>query len=418
MEKIKDLIKFGIKNSGSLFLLKLIGIALNYGVLLLILNFYQFEGNGEFAKFVALSRGIKVFVVFGLDYLIVKQVAINEGLNKEKELSLFIVLFLNVALFVIIFLLINLFIELDILLLFGVVFLSFWRFIGHFFRGKDNMVVYGFFEFIIFQITVFLGIIVSNYIYTDLGFIHSVIIVNAIASVIVLTIVLTNLLRSFSISSFKKVCMDSLKSIHLIYKTAIHFVFTNSINIFATSILYVIIQNQYSNEILGIYDTVLRISQIVTLPLIATNGRVLTLAAKYFNNKMFGELQTYIKNNTKVLMVLSSIIFIGVIVFYYGFAEFYNQMLHDYWPLFMFLITAQLINNWAGPVGIVLQATGHEKDFNKITLISALYLLISTYLFTMHFSITIVGINMMLYLILLNSLALNVQYKKLKIKPF
>ena len=86
--------------------------------------------------------------------------------------------------------------------------------------------------------------------------------------------------------------------------------------------------------------------------------------------------------------------------------------------MFLSLIFAQLVNNYAGPVGIVLQATGHEKDFNKITLITALYLTISTYIFTNYFSITVVGVNTIIYLVLLNSLALKVQLKKLKINPF
>ncbi|MDA0177914.1 MULTISPECIES: lipopolysaccharide biosynthesis protein [Mesoflavibacter] len=414
----KQLLNFALKNSGSLFLLKLIGIALNYVVLIFILEVYYFEGNGEFAKFVALSRGIKVFVVFGLDYLIVKQVASNLTLDNNQDFKLFVAFFINTVLFAFGFLVVNQFLELNSVLLGGVIVLAFWRFIGHYFRGQNNMVIYGFFEFVVFQVTVLLSLLICNFLNKNLDFLTVIVGINIVFSFLVSIYVVKRFFKTINRKEVINILIQTFKTIITIYKKSIHFVFTNSINIFSVTIMYVIIESQYTTEVLGIYDTILKMSLVVTLPLIATNGRVLTVAAKYYNNNQITDLTKYLKTNTKVLFISSTAIFLGLILFFYLFAEFYKPELHNYWWLFLSLIFAQLVNNYAGPVGIVLQATGHEKDFNKITLITALYLTISTYIFTNYFSITVVGVNTIIYLVLLNSLALKVQLKKLKINPF
>lgn len=413
--KIKEFIQFSVKNSGTLFLLKLLGLGLNYFILLLILYFYDFEGNGEYAVVLELARGLKVFVVFGLDYLLVKELtSINKG---SKGIgSLFGTFVFNNFLFFLLFLLCYLIFDLDANVFYWTIFMSVWRFTGHYYRGKDNMMLYGFFEFVIFQLIALTSIICSNFIFNTFSF-KTIINVLSLLVIIILTVFnlpkVLSLINKGVVESIK----TTLKNLTSVYKKGFHFVLTNSTNILSISILYIIIKDNYSSEILGIYDTVLKFAMIVSLPLIATSGRVMTLSSHYFNNNKMNELKTYINNITKMLIIVSTLAAIGVSVFFLVYSSYFNIMLQDYWLLFVVLVAGQLVNNWTGPVGIVLQVTNNEKIFNRITMFFGAYLVLSTFVLASFFDIYIIAINMLLYLSCVNYFALRAQKKNLDIRP-
>lgn len=418
IKKLKTYLELAVKNSGSLFVLKIIGITLNYLVLMLILYFYNFEGNGVYASFLVQSTAIKVIVVFGLDYLLIKEIA-KEGKDKLKiSLLYFTAIIFNIIIFTIIFKISEVFYNINSQLLFGVIILSFWRLIGHYFRALDKMKLFGFFEFVIIQITVLASLFICNYIYKELHFIDMFIIVNTCLISLIIALFLYKTLRLKGFIFIMGIILECIKSIGSLYKKAIHFVLTNSVNVISMAIIYHFISERYSDEILGIYDTVFRFALILTLPLIATNGRVMVLAAKYYNNNKLDRLKTYIIGITRMLIMASSIVLLGVVCFYYLFSTYYSTILKDYWFLFLLLAFAQLINNWAGPVGVVLQATDNEKAFNKITIFAASILLITVLVFTKYYSITIIGALILLQIIIINFFALRVQNKQLGINPY
>ena len=405
------------KHGGNLFLIKLLGLALNYGVLLLILYYYGFEGNGEYAVKLELARGLKVFVVFGLDYLIVKEVtALIEDYTENTGQLLAVFVYSNVF-FITIFLLLSLFIELDSNILYWTLFMAFWRFISHFFRGRDNMIAYGFFEFAIFQGIAFLSILLSNFVFQTLPFESLINILNLIGLIVCFVVVFPKMVSIENTREFFGLMKTSGNNILRYYNRGLNFVLTNSSNILSVSILYIIIKDNYSSEVLGIYDTVLKFALIISLPLIAVSGRVMTLAAKYFNSDKIQELRTYLGKVTRMLILGSSVLTIGVCIFFWIYSSYFNFELKDYWGLFLILLAAQLVNNWTGPVGVVLQVSNNEKIFNRITIVSALYLIISTFIFAKFFDIYIIAVNMIVYLLMINLMSLYVQKKRLGIQP-
>jgi len=416
--KLKNYLNLALVNSGSLFVLKIFGIGLNYLVLLSILYFYDYSGNGEYANFLIQSTAIKVIVVFGLDYLLIKDIN-KKDVNKLKlAFEYLIALLYNIVFFILAFLLLSFIFKLNFQLMFGVIILAFWRFVSHFFRAKNNMRLYGFFEFIIIQITVLFSIFISKYIYSSISFIDVFLILNIISVLFFIVYILLKIYNKYSIHYIKSAVIKVYKKLFVTYNRAFHFVLTNSTNIISVAIVYYFISVEYSKETLGIYDTIVRFSQVLTLPLIATNGRVIAIAAKFYNNKELEQLKQYVINITKMLMYSSSLLFLMLICFFYLFSTYYSSTLKDYWLLFILLSIAQLINNWAGPVGVVLQATDNEKSFNKITIIAALFLLISTVVFTSILPITVIGGIIIFQIIIINFLALRVQKKKLGINPY
>ncbi|MBL85415.1 MAG: hypothetical protein CMO82_02010 [Winogradskyella sp.] len=413
--KIKEFIQFSIKNSGTLFILKLLGLGLNYFILLLILHFYDFKGNGEYAVVLELARGLKVFVVFGLDYLLVKELTSINTQNRGLE-SLLGTFLVNNFLFFLLFSFCHLIFDLDMNIFYWTIFMSVWRFTGHYYRGKDSMVLYGFFEFVIFQLIALTSIICSNFIFNGFNFETIINILSLLVIVFLAAFKLPKILSQINKSVIETIKITFL-NLYSVYKKGFHFVLTNSTNILSISILYVIIKENYSSEVLGVYDTVLKFAMIVSLPLIAASGRVMTLSAQYFNNDKMNELRSYIHNITRMLIIVSTLAAIGVSIFFIVYSFYFNITLKDYWLLFAVLVAGQLVNNWTGPVGIVLQVTNNEKIFNRITMLFGAYLVFSTFILAKFFDIYIIAINMLLYLSCVNYFALRVQKRKLDIRP-
>ena len=128
-------------------------------------------------------------------------------------------------------------------------------------------------------------------------------------------------------------------------------------------------------------------------------------------------LRSYIHNITRMLIIVSTLAAIGVSIFFIVYSFYFNITLKDYWLLFAVLVAGQLVNNWTGPVGIVLQVTNNEKIFNRITMLFGAYLVFSTFILAKFFDIYIIAINMLLYLSCVNYFALRVQKRKLDIRP-
>ena len=413
MKQIINSLKFAINNSGSLFVVKAFGIFVNYIALLLVLYYFGFSTNGELANFIAQSKGIMIVLVLGLDIVLVKRLNtesrdLNSILLTGKALLINIILCLFVAV------LVNLFYKISYSYFFGGILLAIWRYISHFYRGKNNMIIYGFFEFIIFQSTILIAVFVCEFYKYPL--ISLILIINAIFIAVAFFLFVFKY-RNIILENKEKTKFLFVNIINL-YKESFHFVLSGSIVILSTSITYFLITYYYDKNILGIYDTVLKFSQIVLLPLIATNGRVMTLTSKYFNANNFRELKNYILKTTKMLVVTSTISTMFVLGFFYIYSVNFNLELKSYWALFLLMILAQLINNWAGPVGVVLQVTNNEKVFNLITFLASLYLVISTIIVAVFFSIEYIALNYVVYMIFQNYFSLLIMKKKLNINLY
>ena len=410
MNNVKQLLNFTLENAGSLLIIKAFGIAINYASLLLILYFLGVYGNGEVANFIAQSKGLMIFFVFGLDIVLVKK--LNE-LNKDIHCIINIgkTLFLNFIIGIIVFFIVNQFLSISYNFLFGGIILALWRFTSHYYRGKNNMIAYGFFEFVLFQTTVLISVFVSEYF--KVNFIESIIYINILFALIFIPYFFINNKIIFKTNFFL-----SLKTLKKIYLESYHFLLSNSIIIISTSILYYLIKTNYSTETLGFYDSILKFSLVIALPLIATNGRVMFKTSNLHNNNLLGDLKKYIGNITKMLAVMSSAAAIFVSVVFYVYSTFFNVEFMSYWMLFVLLVFAQLVNNWAGPVGIILQLTNNEKIYNLVTFFTSVYLILSTLIIAKTLSINYVALNYLAYMLFQNITSLIIVKRRLNINPY
>ncbi|WP_452221586.1 lipopolysaccharide biosynthesis protein [Lacinutrix salivirga] len=409
-KKLFSGLNFAYKNVGSLLIVKASGIVINYIALLLILRFFGAYGNGEIANFVAQSKALMIFFVFGLDIILVKKLNDN---NKSMQSFVDIgkTLLLNFVLGLLIFIVINQFASIGYSFLVGGILFALWRFTSHFYRGRNKMIAYGFFEFVLFQTTVLISIVLTQYF--NFNFINSILYVNVVFAVVFFSYFFIKNNVIFKANLFLKV--ESLKKIYL---EAYHFLLSNSIIIISTSVLYYIIKTNYSTETLGFYDGVLKFSLVIALPLIATNGRVMYMTSKLFNNNAIDDLRKYIGKITKMLVIMSTFAALFVTIVFIIYSKYFNVDFQSYWVLFALLVCAQLVNNWSGPVGIVLQLTNNEKIYNALTLITSLYLVLSTLIIAKTLSINFVALNYLVYMLFQNVASLLIVKKKLGINPY
>ncbi|WP_281847368.1 hypothetical protein [Olleya namhaensis] len=409
-KKLLGGLKFTFENAGSLLIVKAAGIAVNYLALMLILHFFGVYGNGEVANFIAQSKGLMIFFVFGLDIILVKKLnALDKDLQSLVNIGK--TLLLNFIIGLLLFVLVNQFIAISYAFLAGGIFLALWRFTSHFYRGKNNMIAYGFFEFVLFQTTVLISIFISQYF--QISLIESIVYINIAFVLIFFPYFFLKNRRIFKTNLFL-----NLKSLKKIYLESYHFLLSNSIIIISTSVLYYLIKTNYSTETLGFYDGILKFSLVISLPLIATNGRVMFKTSNFFNNNKLDDLKKYINNITKMLVVMSTAAALFVAIVFYVYSEFFNVEFQSYWLLFILLVCAQLVNNWAGPVGILLQLTNNEKIYNLLTFFTSVYLILSTLIIVNTLSINYVALNYVVYMLLQNVTSLLIVKRKININPY
>ena len=412
MNKLTDYFKFAYFNAGNLFIIKFLGIGLNYLVLLLVLHYFGLYGNGELADFIAQSRGVMILLVFGLDIVLVKR--LNHAEKSTRQVLVTAIAFIsNIFFYCFLILIIKPFFNVDLVFLLGAVVLAIWRYISNFYRGKNNMIFYGFFEFIIFQLSILASILINKSI--GISFINSIVYVNGI--LVLLVCIVTGIKHSPKVKlvDFKS---DFKSDLIATYKESFHFVLSTSIILISTAIIYKIIKANYSTELLGVYDTLLKFSQIIVLPLVATNGRVIVISSKYFFAKNMKAFQQYIVKITRMLAMASILCALLAFVVLYIYVKKFNKDFDNYWLLFFFMALSQLINNWAGPAETVLQVTNNIKVFNKIIIIAVTYLIVSIYVSTQFYSIEVVAINTVIYMFILNFFSLRVIRKRLGINPY
>lgn len=412
LNKLIDYFKFAYFNAGNLFITKIIGIGLNYLVLLLVLHHFGLYGNGELADFIAQSRGVMIVLIFGLDIVLVKRLNYKEKSTKQVLVTA-IAFISNIIFYCLLILIINLIFNVDLVFLFGAVVLAIWRYISNFYRGKNNMILYGFFEFIVFQLSILVSILLSKSL--EVSFIYSIVYVNSI--LVFIACIVTGIKYSSKIKGLN-FSISFKNDLIATYKESFHFVLSTSIILISTAIIYKIIKANYSTELLGVYDTLLKFSQIIVLPLVATNGRVIVISSKYFFSKNMKAFQKYIVKITRMLAMASTVCALIAFVVLYIYVQKVNKEFDNYWLLFFFMALSQLINNWAGPAETVLQVTNNIKIFNKIIIIAVTYLIVSISISTQFYSIEVVAINTAIYMFIINFFSLRVIRKRLGINPY
>lgn len=173
-----------------------------------------------------------------------------------------------------------------------------------------------------------------------------------------------------------------------------------------------------SEKSIGVYNVSLKLAMLTSFTLQAFNSILAPkISQLYFKNK-WSELQTNIRFTTK-LNTFITLFFVIVLV---GFPSFFLRIfgvefLEGKYALII-LALGQLVNSLSGPVGIILQMTGHQKIYQNIVFVSFGLNLILNVILIYSYGILGAAIATALSVSFLNILGAVFVKKKMHIKSY
>jgi len=158
----------------------------------------------------------------------------------------------------------------------------------------------------------------------------------------------------------------------------------------------------------GIYNVVLRLSEVGSVFLISVNSFVAPRFAKLKTDK----LKTYVNSAGKIIFFASLPVIIILGVFAPVFLSIFGPEFLLGKDALLVLLAGQVVNVLCGSVAILMQMTGYEKPLGKIVFVSALLNLLLNLLTIPAFGILGAAISSTSSLILWNILALAYMIRK------
>jgi O-antigen/teichoic acid export membrane protein len=132
-----------------------------------------------------------------------------------------------------------------------------------------------------------------------------------------------------------------------------------------------------STQAAGIYNIATKTATIVSFILVAVSSVVAPKFSSLFSKHRIKELQLLITRSSHLVTWLSLILLIGVLLISNNLIGFIgNEYLEAKGPLVVLLI-GQFVNAVAGPVGVLLNMTGHQNSsaiiYGSIAIINILF---------------------------------------------
>lgn len=173
-----------------------------------------------------------------------------------------------------------------------------------------------------------------------------------------------------------------------------------------------------SNQMVGVYNIVLRISMVSVLIIMSFNSMFAPIISELYTKGDIEQLQTLFKKVTTSISLLSAPI-LGICVIFPSFILhlFGEEFISGEAPLVVLSI-GQLINIATGPVMYILIMIGRSKEYILITLYALLASIILGVVLVSHFGLLGASITDAFIGGIMNVTMLFIVYKKLKIHPY
>lgn len=171
------------------------------------------------------------------------------------------------------------------------------------------------------------------------------------------------------------------------------------------------------NEEVGIYNIVLKVSEMISFGLVIVNFILAPVIARLYANGEMIQLQVVIKKSAQVILLLSLPLFLGIFFFRENILAFFGVDLLNGSKALAVLCFGQLINVLCGSVGTVLIMTGHQKFSVYALVVSTVVNISLNILLTPRYGVEGTAIATAGSLVLWNLLMYLFVRKKVKIFP-
>ena len=122
----------------------------------------------------------------------------------------------------------------------------------------------------------------------------------------------------------------------------------------------------------GMYNVVLKIAVLMSFTLQAINSILAPKLSHAFHNNDLTLFHKLVKYSTKVNFIISLVVVVFLIVFRNKILMIFGEEFLSVSNTLIILCIGQLFNALCGPVGTILQMTGHHKVFRNILFVALL----------------------------------------------
>jgi len=126
-----------------------------------------------------------------------------------------------------------------------------------------------------------------------------------------------------------------------------------------------------TQEEVGIYDTAFKIAAAAAIALFALNAIQAPTFAELHSKGEKQRLKNYVFNSTKLIFYITLPITLLILIFPEKILSIFGPEFKTAWLALCIMAIGNFVNSITGSVGILLQMTGHQKQYNNIIISTA-----------------------------------------------
>ena len=145
--------------------------------------------------------------------------------------------------------------------------------------------------------------------------------------------------------------------------------------------------NMLNTEVVGVYNVAKRLAEPTIFVLIAVNVTLAPRVASYYSNNRHDELQSMITRSTRFALLASGIVALAILVLGPWLLLLWGPEFRPGYSVVLILTLGQVVQAAIGPVVLLLNMTGHERNVVVGLAVSTTLNLILNYLLIPQFGI-------------------------------
>lgn len=124
------------------------------------------------------------------------------------------------------------------------------------------------------------------------------------------------------------------------------------------------------DDVVGIYNVSIKIAMLTIFSLQAINSILAPKLASYYAENNMEGVEKLIDFSTKLNLILTLLTVIGIVVFHKTLLGLFGTEFVQGTPVLIIICCGQLLSSLSGSVGVIMQMTGNQKDYQNIILIA------------------------------------------------
>lgn len=414
-----------IKGSAVAFIVRIFGVFALYGLTLFITNKFGSTVYGEFSFFILSLKMLSLFAVAGIDVYILRYISddpveekISNLVNKSSLAVLANGIIILLFLFIILSLKPNLIFENpsnNHLIYLSLIPLALLRLNTESFRAIKKTLAYSIFEYFSLPFSAIIFAFILSYSNESSSKIPTQAYTFAILSISFISFLFWQ--RKY-LKTINGSFLKSIKGIFDINKLAVPFLISGSIVFIGQWTISLILKSIEGSDALGIFDGALKISALLSMPLIAASVVIAPIISNNYSKSKFDSIKLTMKRVTKISILITLPIMIIFFIYSNEFMLLYGSDFQNSSHILRIILIGLMFNVVTGPVAVLLQMTENQKIVQNVFLASTLLNVILALILINNFGLMGAAIANLIFQVVINLTLLVYTFKKFRFLTF